>query len=145
MSRVWQLCFPALVLMSCHEGGQSHEVVYGEPTGIQMPAAQGLPALEIALAVSQGAAVDVLVSPVSAAIHEALRVCPDVVARGATGEVAQASFAIEGGRVRGASGLADDACILRALEGKSMPAGARVDVLVQLRFTALTTGAASPG
>ncbi|MCC6559622.1 MAG: hypothetical protein IT372_42440 [Polyangiaceae bacterium] len=117
---------------------------YGEPVGVQMSASAGLPAFELALAVSRDVDVAPLVPPLSGVLHGAIKACPEFVAASAGGGVTQLAFSVEGGKVRGVAttGEHPDPCLASRLndqavalpQGQAAPSELRV--LVQVRFVA---------
>ena len=145
--RLSRALFPvalAIATSGCSKGEPRPKVTYGEPVGVQMAASRGLPAYEMALAVTAGVDVATLVSPVSKAVHDALAACPSVVARGAQGEGAEVAFSIEGGRTSGPPPPeGDEGCLLRALVDREIVAAQTISVLVQLRFGGAPKAASS--
>lgn len=113
------------LLCSCDKKEASDGVpVYGEPIGIQMEAAQGVPAFEIAIAVTKGIAVEPLVPPLSGLLHKALRACPDFVrAAAANPTVAtQVAFAVEQGKTKDAAATVKGAeCVTKSLSAQELP------------------------
>jgi hypothetical protein len=132
---------PLLLACACRDAPPApKEEAYGEPVGVLLNAAGALPAMEIALAVDQGIEIDPLVTPLSRAIHEAVKACPDFVRASAAGGVTQIAFSIDQGKVEEpvSSGAHPDACLAARLRGQPvapLPAGAppQLRVLAQIR------------
>jgi hypothetical protein len=113
------------LLCSCEKKEASDGVpVYGEPIGIQMEASQGVPAFEIAIAVSKGVSVEPLVPPLSGLLHKALRACPDFVRAAAANPTAatQVAFAVEQGKTKDAAATVKGAeCVTANLNAQELP------------------------
>jgi len=134
----------ALATLACaceREAPQEEVPAYGEPVGVQMSPAAGLPAFELAVAVSKNADVTPLVAPLSGLLHGAIKACPGFVSASAAGGVTQVAFSADGGKVRGVAATGDhpDPCLASNLDGKplALPQGgppSELRVLVQIRF-----------
>jgi len=149
MNVLWLCGVTLLGALGCKSGAKAHEdAQYGEPVGIQMEASGGLPAFEVALAVTRGVVVDPLVPPITTVIHQGLVACPRVVQTAATsGQVIQIAFSVRQGHLAklSVSGVESDGCLAQMLDGRSIQLDDKVgagrahpelDVLAQVRFGA---------
>lgn len=134
-----------LSLAACKGGtsGDGHispPVAFGEPVGITLADAAGLPPkIEIRVAVTAGRATDPLVKPIAGAVLGGLRACPAFVKSVQEGTIPSLAFRVEQGKV--ASGTSDDTsakCVLGDMVGKSIGDAAMppLDALAIVRFGA---------
>lgn len=117
---------------------------YGDPVGIQLVATQDVPAVEVAVAVSQGVPIEPLVEPLSSLFFKALKGCSSSVKSALLAEPAQISFSVEMGKTKNPAvtgGLSE--CMKKSLDAQvfagKAPSPLHVMAMVRL------ASAAAPG
>lgn len=112
---------------------------FGEPVGIRVAASENVPALEVAVAVTQGTDIGPAVSRLSTAIHKSVKGCPGLGTIFARGEMVRVSFGIEEGKIAASQIPAEPQaqCVTKALAGTELlPKEARGDMMVEMRALA---------
>ncbi len=124
---------------------------FGEPVAIQIKAKGEVPGFTVALATSQGAAVDTVVEPLTGVIFKAVGGCPEFIKEASLGRDTVITFQVVDGVVKGApaeGAVAAEACLWGKLAGSAVrtPPGMKFEAMARFIFdTAQQAGSAAPG